>query len=67
MDRKPRVLAFAGSARVDSYNSKLVKVAAEGVRAAGAEVTWSIFVIILCPCSTKISKRREGYLITLAS
>ena len=39
MDRKPRVLAFAGSARVDSYNSKLVKVAAEGVRDAGAEVT----------------------------
>ncbi len=39
MDRKPRVLAFAGSARVDSYNSKLVKVAAEGVRGAGAEVT----------------------------
>ena len=39
MNHKPRVLAFAGSARVDSYNSKLVKVAAEGVRDAGAEVT----------------------------
>ena len=39
MDREPRVLAFAGSARVDSYNSKLVKVAAEGARDAGAEVT----------------------------
>ena len=35
MDHKPRVLAFAGSARADSYNSKLVKVAAEGVRGAG--------------------------------
>ena len=35
MDRKPRVLAFAGSARVDSFNSKLVKVAAEGVRESG--------------------------------
>ena len=39
MDREPRVLAVAGSARVDSYNSKLVKVAAEGARGAGAEVT----------------------------
>ena len=39
MDREPRVLAFAGSARVDSFNSKLVKVAAEGVRSAGADVT----------------------------
>ncbi len=39
MDRKPRVLAFAGSARVDSYNGRLVKVAAQGVRDAGAEAT----------------------------
>lgn len=34
-----KVLAFAGSLRKNSYNKKLVKIAAEGARAAGAEVT----------------------------
>lgn len=36
---EPRILAFAGSARKDSYNHRLVLVAAEGARNAGAEVT----------------------------
>lgn len=36
----PKILAFAGSLRADSYNKKLVKVAAEGAREAGAEVTF---------------------------
>jgi len=35
----PKILAFAGSARTDSYNKKLVAIAAEAARAAGAEVT----------------------------
>lgn len=35
----PRVLAFAGSARRDSYNKKLVRIAADAAQAAGAEVT----------------------------
>jgi len=35
-----RVLAFAGSARRDSLNKKLARVAAEHARAAGAEVTF---------------------------
>lgn len=34
-----RILAFAGSLRKDSYNKKLVRIAAEGAHAAGAEVT----------------------------
>lgn len=34
-----RILAFSGSLRKDSYNHKLVALAAEGARAAGAEVT----------------------------
>lgn len=35
----PRILAFAGSLRKDSYNKKLVAIAAEGARNAGADVT----------------------------
>ena len=35
----PRILAFGGSLRQDSYNQKLAAIAAEGAREAGAEVT----------------------------
>lgn len=40
MTNPPKILAFAGSTRENSYNKKLVKIAAEGARAAGAEVTF---------------------------
>jgi chromate reductase len=36
---KPRILAFGGSLRRDSFNRKLAAIAAEGAREAGAEVT----------------------------
>jgi NAD(P)H-dependent FMN reductase len=39
MTTTPRILAFGGSLRRDSFNQKLVALAAEGARAAGAEVT----------------------------
>jgi NAD(P)H-dependent FMN reductase len=35
----PKILAFAGSLRKDSYNKKLVKISVAGAEAAGAEVT----------------------------
>jgi len=35
----PRILALAGSLRKDSYNKNLVRIAVEGARSAGAEVT----------------------------
>ncbi|HET7337071.1 MAG TPA: NAD(P)H-dependent oxidoreductase [Candidatus Nitrosotalea sp.] len=36
---KPKILAFAGSTRIDSFNKKLVKVAATGAMDNGADVT----------------------------
>ncbi len=40
MSQTTRLLAFAGSSRKDSFNKILVKVAAGGARAAGADVTF---------------------------
>ncbi len=36
---QPRILALAGSSRSESFNHRLVQVAAAGARSAGAEVT----------------------------
>ena len=36
----PKILAFAGSTRKDSFNKKLVKIAADAARNAGADVTY---------------------------
>lgn len=35
----PRIVAFAGSARKDSFNKKLIRLAAKAAEAAGAQVT----------------------------
>lgn len=40
MSRTPKILALAGSLRAESYNKKLVKIAAESARRAGAEVRY---------------------------
>lgn len=39
MSSNPRILAFAGSTRTDSFNKALVRVAADAARRAGGEVT----------------------------
>ena len=39
MGGKPKILAFAGSLRADSYNKKLIKIGVRGAERAGAEVT----------------------------
>lgn len=39
MSKTPRILAFGGSLRRDSFNQKLAAIAAEGAKEAGAEVT----------------------------
>ncbi len=40
MSKRPKILAFAGSLREKSYNKRVLKVAIEGARQAGAEVTY---------------------------
>jgi len=40
MQKKPKILAFAGSLRQGSFNKKLIKIAAKGAEEAGAEVTY---------------------------
>jgi NAD(P)H-dependent FMN reductase len=40
MGSTTKILAFAGSTRADSFNKKLVKIAAKGAEVAGAEVTY---------------------------
>jgi len=39
MNSKSKILAFAGSTRKNSFNKKVIAIAAEGARAEGAEVT----------------------------
>ena len=37
--KKTNILAFAGSARQESYNKKLIRIAVQGAQDAGAQVT----------------------------
>ena len=39
-DKKVKLVAFAGSTRKDSFNKKLVKIAAQGAEGKGADVTY---------------------------
>ena len=40
MSTTPKILAFAGSLRRDSWNKKVVKIAADAARSSGADVTY---------------------------
>lgn len=58
----PKILAFAGSTRTESYNKKLVKIAATGARAAGAEVTYLDLRDIPMPLFDEDLEAQEGLL-----
>jgi len=73
-----KILAFAGSACRNSFNKKLVKITTEGVRNAGAEVTYLDFRNLSLPledleeaeglpanaCKLKeLMKAHQGFLI----
>ncbi|NJL52116.1 MAG: NAD(P)H-dependent oxidoreductase [Hydrococcus sp. SU_1_0] len=55
-----KILAFAGSARQDSFNKKLVKIAAEGAKARGAEVTYLDFRNLPLPLYDQDLEEAEG-------
>lgn len=57
---KPKILAFAGSTRVDSFNKKLVKVAAAGASEAGAGVTVIDLKDFQMPLYDEDLERKEG-------
>jgi chromate reductase, NAD(P)H dehydrogenase (quinone) len=55
-----KILAFAGSARKDSFNKKLVKIAAAGAKSAGAEVTYLDFRDLPLPLFDEDLETSEG-------
>ncbi len=60
MTNRPKILAFAGSAREASYNKLLVKVAAAGAMAAGAEVTYLDLRDLPLPLFDEDLEAKEG-------
>jgi NAD(P)H-dependent FMN reductase len=60
MTNAPKILAFAGSTREDSYNKKLVKIAAEGAKVAGAEITYVDLRDLPMPIYDEDLEAKEG-------
>jgi len=60
MPTRPKILAFAGSLRAESFNKKLVQIAAAGARAAGAEVTSFDLRDLPLPVFDQDLEAREG-------
>ncbi|WP_196522515.1 NADPH-dependent FMN reductase [Nostoc commune] len=60
MASTPKILAFAGSTRIESYNKKLVKIAAAGAQAAGAEVTYVDLRDLSLPLFDEDLEAQEG-------
>ncbi len=60
MTNVPKIIAFAGSARTDSFNKKLVKIAAAGAQAAGADVTCLDLRDLPMPLFDQDLEAREG-------
>jgi len=55
-----KILAFAGSSRKDSFNKKLVKIAASGAESAGADVTLIDLVDFPMPLFSQDLEKEQG-------
>lgn len=60
MTQPTKILAFAGSARIESFNKKLVKIAADEAKKAGAEVTYVDFIDYPMPLFNEDLEAEEG-------
>lgn len=60
MTDAPRILAFAGSLRADSFNKRLVQIATNGARSAGAEVSYIDLRDYPMPVFDQDLEAREG-------
>jgi chromate reductase len=60
MSSDTKILAFAGSLRRDSWNKKILQIAAEGARKAGAEVTHVDLKELPMPIYDEDLERAEG-------
>lgn len=60
MAQPVKILAFAGSARLESFNKKLVKLAAEAARNTGAEVTFADLMDYPMPLYNQDLEAKEG-------
>ena len=60
MTYTPKILAFAGSTRTESYNKKLVQIAANGARSVGAEVTYIDLRDLSMPLYDEDLEAQEG-------
>lgn len=58
--KNPKILAFAGSLRKESWNQKLIRAAAEGARKAGCEVTLLDLAEYPLPLMDEDLEAREG-------
>jgi NAD(P)H-dependent FMN reductase len=56
----PRILAFAGATRTESWNKKLIRVGAESVRRAGGEVTLIDLRDVAMPLYDGDLEKQEG-------
>ena len=60
MANTAKILAFAGSARVESFNKKLLAIGVDAARAAGAEVTVIDFMDYPMPLFNEDLEAKEG-------
>src|SRR5437868_11908126 len=60
-NRKPKVLAFAGSLRERSLNKRVLKAAVRGAQAAGAEVTYIDLRDFPMPLYNSDDHERDGF------
>jgi len=56
----PRILAFAGSLRRDSWNRKLIRIAVDATRAAGGNVTLIDLADYPLPLMDENLEERDG-------